>query len=241
MPRRGPTDEPLNVSRETMDDELLTEVRFDDQGLVPVVAQDVASGEVLMLAYADREALKQTMQTGFAHYHSRSRGELWRKGATSGNEQRLRDLRYDCDADAVLYLVEQTGVACHTGKFSCFHNRLELTSPVLNGEAGSVEAPGGTYAIGTALAMLEAVISERLRELPDSSYVRHLHERGIGYVAQKVIEEAGESVVAALQEDNDLLIDESADLLFHHTMLLHERGISWADVAQRLIERNDAS
>ncbi len=226
-------------------DDVLARVSFDEQGLVPVVAQDVVSGAVLMLAYADREALERTLNSGVAHYHSRSRGELWRKGATSGNEQRLRAVRYDCDADAVLYIVEQTGVACHTGEFSCFHNDLPVTTGPEADKAPSV--PRGDHAklpaadIGVAMDMLERVIAERLRDLPEGSYVRRLHERGVGYVAQKVIEEAGESVVAALQEENALLVDESADLLFHLTMLLHERGVAWSEVAQRLLERNAAS
>lgn len=214
-------------------DDVVARVRFDDQGLVPVVAQDVATGTVLMLAYADREALERTLDSGFAHYRSRSRDELWRKGATSGNEQRLREVRYDCDADAVLYLVEQTGVACHTGEFSCFHNELSVRR--------SENATPPKADIGAALTMLERVIAQRLRDLPDGSYVRRLHERGVGYVAQKVIEEAGESVVAALQGEDALLVDESADLLFHLTMLLSERSVGWSEVAQRLLERNATS
>lgn len=244
MPGGGTADEFIVAG-----DEVLTQVRFDQHGLVPVIAQDVATGAVLMLAYADREALTRTLDSGVAHYRSRSRDELWRKGATSGNEQRLQAMRYDCDADAVLYLVEQSGVACHTGEFSCFHNELPLTAgTVARTEAHSApsvrpqdDASPAAADIGSALTMLERVIAQRIRDLPDGSYVRRLHERGVGYVAQKVIEEAGESVVAALQEDDALLVDESADLLFHLTMLLRERGVNWSDVAQRLLERNSSS
>lgn len=199
------------------------DVAFGPSGLVPVVAQEADSGEVLMLAYADREAVDATLETGEAHYHSRSRGELWRKGATSGHVQRVVEVRLDCDGDALLYLVRQSGPACHTGRRTCFHR------PVARAEKG-VPAE--------AFGLLQRVVDQRLRDLPEGSYVANLHARGVGYVAQKVVEEAGETVVAALQERDDELRGEAADLVFHLAVLLRERGLSLADVGETLLARH---
>lgn len=194
-----------------------------NSGLVPVVTQDAVSGQVLMLAYADREALEKTLSTLEAHYYSRSRGELWRKGATSGHVQQVVEVRVDCDGDALLYRVLQTGAACHTGERSCFYRPLTDAAP-----------PG----IGEMMGTLERTVETRLRELPEGSYVAQLHARGLGYVAQKVVEEAGESIVAALQGKPDELTAEAADLLFHLTVLLKESGVSLGDVAAELAERH---
>ena len=201
----------------------LDTLTFDERGLIPVIAQDATSGEVLMLAYANREALDKTLQTRQAHYYSRSRSELWHKGATSGHFQNVTEVRFDCDEDAVLYRVEQTGAACHTGERSCFYRGLtEETS----------------LSIGEVMELLERVIGERLDTLPEGSYVTRLHERGVGYTAQKVVEEAGETIVAALEHKNDDLLDEAADLLFHLTVLLKERGLSLAQVSAVLAARH---
>ena len=196
---------------------------FDARGLVPVVVQDAASGEVLMLAWADREALARTLESGEAHYFSRSRGELWRKGATSGHTQRVLEVRFDCDADAVLYRVSQRGAACHTGARSCFYRSL---------------GPAAPASLGEVLALLEDVVESRLAELPEGSYVTELHRRGLGYVAQKVVEEAGGSVAAALERKDEELKAEAADLLFHLTVLLRERGLGLAEVAAVLWARH---
>lgn len=199
------------------------DVAFGPDGLAAVVAQDAASGEVLMLAWADREALEATLASGEAHYHSRSRDELWRKGASSGNVQRVVEVRLDCDGDALLYQVEQTGPACHTGQRSCFHRPLS-------------RAEDGVPAEGFGL--LQRVVDQRLRDLPDGSYVARMHAKGLGYVAQKVVEEAGETIVAALEDRSDELRGEAADLLFHLTVLLRERDLSLADVGETLIARH---
>ena len=197
---------------------------FDERGLVPVVTQDALSGEVLMLAYADQEALSKTLETNQAHYYSRSRGELWRKGATSGHTQEVVEVRVDCDEDALLYRVEQTGPACHTGERSCFYRS--------SGEEQT--------SLGEAMALLERVVNERLEQLPEGSYVTKMHQRGKGYVAQKVVEEAGESIVAALENKPAELIGEAADLLFHLTVLLRESDVSLQAVADKLVERHQA-
>lgn len=200
-----------------------SDVAFGPDGLVPVVAQDAASGEVLMLAWADREALDATLASGDAHYHSRSRGELWRKGATSGHVQRVVEVRLDCDGDALLYQVQQTGPACHTGQRSCFHRPLARAEDGVPAEA---------------FGLLQRIVDQRLRDLPDGSYVARMHARGLGYVAQKVVEEAGETIVAALEDRPDELRGEAADLLFHLTVLLRERGLSLADVGETLLRRH---
>ena len=203
----------------------LDDLGFDERGLIPVVTQDAESGEVLMFAWANREALEQTLATRQAHYFSRSRQALWRKGETSGHTQELLELRYDCDADALLYRVRQAGAACHTGERSCFYRSL------------TAEAPPS---LAEVLALLERVVDARLADLPAGSYVAKLHERGLGYVAQKVIEEAGESAVAALEHKDTELAEEAADLLFHLTVLLRERGLALQDVARALAARHQA-
>src|SRR4051812_33053015 len=180
-------------------------VRYNEEGLVPVVAQDANTGEVLTLAFANEEALAKTMETGEVHYHSRSRGELWRKGETSGNTQRVVEIRLDCDGDALLYRVEPRGPACHTGEYSCFFTSI----------AGTDEAVPN---LGCTLTRLARTIAERHREMPEDSYTAKLIGRGMGGVAQKVGEEATEVVVAALLGEK--LAEESADLLYHLLVLL---------------------
>jgi phosphoribosyl-AMP cyclohydrolase / phosphoribosyl-ATP pyrophosphohydrolase len=196
---------------------------YDEKGLVPVVAQDANTGEVLMLAYASREAVQKTIETGEAHYHSRSRGELWRKGETSGNTQRVVEVRLDCDGDALLYRVEPAGPACHTGERSCFFTSLQ----------GSDE---DAQDLGRTLGRLSETISGRRLEMPEGSYTAKLLERGTGYIAQKVGEEAVEVVVAALEDAN--LAEETADLLYHLLVLLEERGVGTEEVARVLDERH---
>lgn len=242
----------------------IDELRFDERGLLPVIAQDAASGEVLMLAYADREAVQATLTTSQAHYHSRSRGDLWRKGESSGNVQEVVEVRYDCDEDALLYRVEQSGPACHTGHRSCFYRGMEVDvaargvagQDATSGAAGdgSGLVPGtaesrtgrvvrtgtgdGGAGLGDVMTLLEDVVAARLRDLPEGSYVRRVHERGLGYAAQKVVEEAGESVVAALEHADAELVTEAADLLFHLTILLAERSVPLSAVAGELSSRH---
>ena len=201
----------------------LEDVRYDERGLVPVVAQDASTGEVLTLAYASREAVEKTLTTGEAHYYSRSRGELWRKGETSGNTQRVVEVRLDCDGDTLLYRVDPAGPACHTGETSCFFTPL-------------LRANGGAPNLGRTLARLAGTIAERRRKMPENSYTAKLLERGRGYISQKVGEEAVEVIVAALEGNR--LAEESADLLYHLLVLLEERGIRPEEVAKVLDERH---
>lgn len=199
------------------------EIRYDEYGLVPVIAQDAKTNEVLTLAYANQEAVEKTVATGLAHYYSRSRSELWRKGETSGNTQRIVEVRLDCDGDALLYRVEPRGPACHTGERSCFF------TPVYR-ESG--EMPN----LGQTLTRLAGTIAGRHEEMPQGSYTAKLFQRGTGYAAQKVGEEAVEVVVAALEGEK--LAEETADLLYHLLVLLEERGVKSEEVARVLDERH---
>jgi phosphoribosyl-ATP pyrophosphohydrolase/phosphoribosyl-AMP cyclohydrolase len=195
------------------------EIRFDERGLVPVVIQDWASGEVLTLAYANSEAIDRTRETGELHLWSRSRDELWHKGATSGNVQKVRALRMDCDGDALLALVEPAGPACHTGERTCFHN----------GDA-DVRAPH------EALPDLERTLVDRQRERPDGSYTVQLLDDP-PFIGEKVMEEAEEVSRAAREETDDRVDEEAADVLYHLTVLLRSRGRDLADAEEVLLGR----
>jgi phosphoribosyl-AMP cyclohydrolase / phosphoribosyl-ATP pyrophosphohydrolase len=203
-------------------------VEFDENGLVPVIAQDVATGDVLTLAYANREALEKTLSSGEAHYYSRSRSELWRKGATSGNTQRVVDVKLDCDEDALLYRVEPRGPACHTGRNSCFFTTLAGERVRASDDR---EIP-----FGTMVERLAGTIARRHRDMPEGSYTASLIQGGKERLAQKVGEEAVEVVVAALSDER--LSEEAADLVYHLLVLLEERGVGIEDVAKVLHDRH---
>jgi phosphoribosyl-ATP pyrophosphohydrolase/phosphoribosyl-AMP cyclohydrolase len=205
-------------------------VEFDENGLVPVVTQDVATGDVLTLAYANREAIEKTLASGEAHYYSRSRSELWRKGVTSGNTQSVVEVRLDCDADAILYMVEPRGPACHTGQKSCFFTTLAGEGVGL-APAGDKEIP-----FGAMVERLAGTIAQRRREMPEGSYTVTLIQGGPQRLAQKVGEEAVEVVVAALSDER--LPEEAADLVYHLLVLLEERGVGVEDVAKVLHDRH---
>lgn len=209
----------------------LSAVRFGPDGLVPVVAQERRSGDVLMVAYADREALERTLATGLAHYFSRSRKTLWRKGETSGHEQRVAEIRLDCDGDTVLYRVEQSGPACHTGAPTCF-------SSAVAGGNGHPRLEEGRDPGGHLLSRLASVIDARAAERPEGSYTVRLLEAGIPAVSQKVGEEAVELVVAANAQDDARVAAESADLLYHLLVLLKARGVPLDAVLRELENRS---
>jgi phosphoribosyl-ATP pyrophosphohydrolase/phosphoribosyl-AMP cyclohydrolase len=205
-------------------------VKFDENGLVPVVAQDATTGDVLTLAYANREALEKTLSSGEAHYYSRSRSELWRKGATSGNTQRVVEVRLDCDGDALLYMVEPRGPACHTGEKSCFFTTLA------GGGVGPAPLDDREVTFGTMVERLAGTIAQRHREMPEGSYTVALIQGGKERLAQKVGEEAVEVVVAALSDER--LGEEAADLVYHLLVLLEERGVGIEEVAKVLHDRH---
>jgi phosphoribosyl-ATP pyrophosphohydrolase/phosphoribosyl-AMP cyclohydrolase len=203
------------------------EIRFDERGLVPVIAQDASTGAVLTLAYANHEAVEKTLASGEAHYYSRSRGELWRKGATSGNIQRVVEVRLDCDDDALLYRVVPSGPACHTGEESCFFTTVD---------GMGIEADGGARDLGAMMKRLAGTIAQRHSQMPEGSYTAKLLDEGTQRVAQKVGEEAVEVVVAALADER--LAEEAADLLYHLLVLLEERGVGTDEVARVLSDRH---
>ncbi len=202
-------------------------LKFDERGLVPVIAQDAATGEVLMLAWATAEALRLTAETGRAHYWSRSRGELWAKGDTSGNTQELVDVRVDCDADAVLYRVRQSGPACHTGERSCFHR----VAPHL-AEAADPRP---------VLARVQEIVARRHAERPENSYTTYLFAAGPDKILKKIGEEAAETIIAAKNGDPAELTSETADLLFHLLVLWQAQGLSFDDVYAELDRRFGAA
>ncbi len=197
-----------------MDD---AEVVFDERGLVPCIVQDWRTGEVLTLAYMNAEALRRTRETGEMHFFSRSRQELWHKGGTSGNTQAVRAIRYDCDGDALVALVEPAGPACHTGERTCFH-RGELEP----------EAPF------QALSVLERTIADRALRKPDGSYTASLLADPARSGA-KVQEEAEEVVRAAREESDERVAEEAADLIYHLAVLMRGREMSLAD-AERVLD-----
>lgn len=206
-------------------------ISFDDRGLVPCVMQDRTSGEVLTLGYMNEEALRRTVETGEVHFFSRSRDEIWHKGETSGNVQRLRQMRYDCDGDALVALVDPAGPACHTGERTCFYREL-------GGAAGTgKDAPRAEGepdpAAHEALAALERTLRGRQTERPKGSYTVELladPER----LRAKVTEEAEELARAGREESEQRVTEEAADLLYHLSVLLLSRGVDHVDVLEVL-------
>jgi len=207
---------------------LQPELKWDAQGLIPAVAQETVTGEVLMVAWMDHQALAKTLETGLAHYWSRSRRALWRKGETSGHEQHVDGVYADCDGDTLLVQVHQEGVACHTGARTCFFTRLE------GGEAPALSGAGPAM-----LEVLERVLQSRKVERPEGSYTAGLFARGETQICRKIGEEATEVVTAALGGEGDpRVISEVADLWFHTMVLLAARGIPLRRVFEQLAARH---
>jgi phosphoribosyl-AMP cyclohydrolase / phosphoribosyl-ATP pyrophosphohydrolase len=204
----------------------LSMLQFNEQGLIPAVVQDAANGQVLMLAYMNRESLEKTLATGITHYWSRSRSTLWQKGETSGHIQRVREIRYDCDADALLVMVDQQGMACHTGERSCFFNHLPESPHQAN--------PPVT---DTLLSQLYDVILDRKQRPPQHSYVASLIARGQDQVLKKVVEEAAEVVLASKNGHADDILYEMADLWFHALVVLGWHNLAPHGVLQELQRR----
>ena len=215
-------------------DRNLAKVRFDERGLAPCVMQDSRSGEVLTLAYMNEESLRLTLETGEVHLFSRSRREIWHKGGTSGNVQRVVQLRYDCDGDAIVALVEPAGPACHTGERTCFYRDLEGTAesdddaPPVTGEPLPVPYE--------ALPALERTLLERQADRPAGSYTVELLDDP-QLIGSKVKEEAGEVAKAASKESEERVAEEAADVIYHLSVLLLSRGVSMAEVLQVLNAR----
>jgi phosphoribosyl-ATP pyrophosphohydrolase/phosphoribosyl-AMP cyclohydrolase len=206
-------------------------IRYDERGLVPCVMQDWRTGEVLTLAHMNEEALRRTLQTGEVHFFSRSRNEIWHKGATSGNRQRVRQIRYDCDGDAVVAMVEPEGPACHTGQRSCFYRELGGSADSARDAPPAEGEPGpAAYA---ALSALEGTLENRRRERPAGSYTVELIDDP-PRIGDKVREEADEAARAAASESDERLVAEAADLIYHLQVLLVSRNVSVTAVLEAL-------
>jgi phosphoribosyl-ATP pyrophosphohydrolase/phosphoribosyl-AMP cyclohydrolase len=202
-------------------------VKLNEQGLVPAIAQDINTGRVLMLGYMNPGSIKRTVEGIQVWFYSRSREDLWHKGEVSGNYLNLREAWLDCDGDTLLLKVDPDGPTCHTGEPSCFFNPLE---GLPEGYEDTDTGPG-------VLGELYAVIQDRQRELPEGSYTAKLFQEGVGRIAQKVIEEAGETALAAAQDDTENIPSEIADLLYHTLVLMAASGIKpeqvWEELRQR--------
>lgn len=192
------------------------DVKFNQDGLVPAIAQDVGTGEVLMLAYMNEEALRLTKETGIAHYYSRSRQALWKKGETSGHIQEVKGIYYDCDGDAVLLKVNQIGAACHTGNYSCFFNEEK-----------------GYKDLSNTLKDLYKVIIDRKKNPKEGSYTQYLFDKGIDKILKKIGEEAAEVIIGA-KNDKQELIYEASDLIYHLIVLLVNEGVTPAEIMEEL-------
>jgi phosphoribosyl-ATP pyrophosphohydrolase/phosphoribosyl-AMP cyclohydrolase len=204
----------------------MVNLKFDEKGLIPCVVQDVETGEVLMVAYMNKESFEKTLETKRTWFFSRSRQKLWQKGETSGNVQIVEDLRYDCDEDTLLALVKQVGVACHTGEKSCFFR--------------SITSPGREYKKPwlSFLKVLEEVIKERKKNLPPNSYTASLLKEGLGKISEKIREEAEELIKAAQEEGRERTIEEASDLMYHLLVLLAYKDINLVDVEGELQKRH---
>ncbi|WP_307892606.1 bifunctional phosphoribosyl-AMP cyclohydrolase/phosphoribosyl-ATP diphosphatase HisIE [Bacillus swezeyi] len=200
------------------------ELTFNEAGLIPAIVQDAASKEVLTLAYMNKESFEKTLETRETWFFSRSRGELWHKGATSGNVQHVKDIRLDCDQDALVVLVEPAGPACHKGSYSCFTSMDDRKA-----------AGGGRFAI---INELEAVIAKRQAEMPEGAYTTYLFHEGIDKILKKVGEEAAEVIIASKNRDHEELKWEAADLIYHLLVLLREQSLPLDDVLEVLKKRH---
>ena len=211
--------------------EQLELIQFDGAGLVPVITQDAETNEVLMLAYMNEEALAKTLETGRVHYYSRSRQSLWQKGETSGNVQLVKEIRYDCDGDALLIQAEQIGSACHTGHRSCFYRNLqnETTSPLLQ-DAKALYSPA-------VLLTLYNTILNRKNNPVEGSYTNYLFNKGIDKILKKVGEESAEVIIAAKNNSKDEMVYEISDLMYHLSVLMVNNGLQWQDIFEELSGR----
>ena len=197
-------------------------IKFDDTGLIPAIAQDIKSGEVLMLAYMNQASLDMTIKSGYATYYSRSRQELWKKGETSGNLQKVVSMKYDCDGDTLLLLVEQTGPACHTGAKSCFFNNFY-------GDDARIQP--------SILDEVYNVILDRKANPKEGSYTNYLLDKGKEKTCKKVGEEASEIIIGAISGDSENVAYESGDLLYHLSVLMVQCDLTWDDIFTELKKR----
>ena len=197
-------------------------IKFDKNGLIPAIIQDCKSGQVLMLAYMNEESYGKTLDTGYTWFYSRSRQELWNKGATSGNTQRVEDISYDCDGDTLLIRVEQLGPACHTGEKSCFFNKVTQRK---------------SKTLGEVLWTLDSILKDRKENPVEGSYTTYLYEQGVDKILKKIGEESAEVIIAAKNPDKSELIYEASDLMYHLLVLLREQGVELEEIKDQLTGR----
>ena len=211
----------------------IDKIKFDANGLIPAIVQE-ESGQVLMLAYMNAESLQKTAETGYTHFFSRSRQTLWKKGETSGNVQRVKEIDYDCDGDALLVKVHQTGVACHTGTYSCFSGRrLDDNTSQLPAVVDQPEEEN----LALVLYELYAVIKDRQRHPVEGSYTNYLFGAGQDKILKKVGEEAVETIIASKNGENADILYEMGDLWYHCLVLLAYHGIKPEDLFAELMNR----
>ncbi|WP_090737414.1 bifunctional phosphoribosyl-AMP cyclohydrolase/phosphoribosyl-ATP diphosphatase HisIE [Paenibacillus sp. Mc5Re-14] len=230
-------------------EQILDNVRWNEAGLVSAIVQDDATLQVLTLAYMNRESLKRSLESGETWFWSRSRQELWHKGATSGNTQKISSIQLDCDGDALLVRVIPSGPACHTGATSCFSRDISVPGTAVTpvaGKAGAQVSVTRTDAIPIAsegrfevLAQLEAIIKEREETRPEGAYTTYLFDKGVDKILKKVGEEASETIIAAKNKDNEELRLEVSDLIYHLLVLLQERKLPLDDVLAELNRRHE--
>ena len=204
----------------------MAQIRLDERGLVPAIAQNASTGEVIMLGYMNPGSLKRTLEGGDVWFYSRSRADLWHKGEVSGNYMRIKSASLDCDGDTILLQVDPDGPICHTGNPTCFFTSVDALPDFEHDEKGA-----------GVMERLFAVIQERKRDMPEGSYTASLFERGIERISQKVVEEAGESAIAGVAGKKEQLVREIADLFYHSLVLLSASGAKPDDVWQELRHR----
>ncbi len=208
----------------------IEDLHFDNYGLIPAIAQDWLDGSILMLAWMNRESLTMTLETKQVHYWSRSRSEIWRKGATSGNTQLLKEIRFDCDNDAIVLLIEQNGSgACHTGERSCFFNEINNT------ERNKKEKK--TTPFSNICSELFNTINERSIKPLEKSYTNHLLTKGSNTILKKMGEETAEFIMACKDNDKISISNEAADIIYHLQVALLHKGVEWKDVLNILASR----
>jgi phosphoribosyl-AMP cyclohydrolase / phosphoribosyl-ATP pyrophosphohydrolase len=222
----------------------IEELKFDDNGLITAVVQDAATREVLTVAYMNLESLSKSLETQETWFYSRSRQELWHKGATSGNTQKIVEMKYDCDGDALVVLVEPAGPACHTGTVSCFTEKLLESSSDSHSSENLLERSNDQLAsLGdfTVMLELEKTIRQREQDMPEGAYTTYLFEKGVDKILKKVGEEAAEVIIAAKNRDPEELKWEAADLLYHLLVLLQEQKLPLKEVLAVLNKRKKPS
>ena len=198
----------------------MKKIKFDKNGLVPAIAQDINTKKVLMLAYMNEESIKKTLEEGVAVYYSRSRQELWKKGETSGNIQKLKGMSYDCDGDSILLMVEQIGVASHTGEYSCFFNEILPSEDKQD-----------------TLESLYSLMKTRKENPLEGSYTNYLFKEGIDKILKKVGEESAEVIIASKNNDKKEMTYEISDLVYHTLVLMVEQGVEIKDIKLELEKR----